>query len=235
MTMKHPQIFRISGQTLTAALSLGAATTAFALSSCINDPVRSAAIAALGDETPGYPANTQYHRPGQPCGTCHESRGPGSPKFVLAGTVFWGRCNLTQQEFAANPKAAAEKCDRQPVDRAEIRVREASGTVVCFNTNCAGNFYVTEPEGKGLTFPLQVSVTKRLKDGSLRTASMGSHIGRDVSCSNCHDNPARPESPGQVYLYDYDDQGKNKLPAEAKALKCPPAPPDVDPPKECVP
>jgi hypothetical protein len=231
--MKHLQ--KRKGTVLTWSLAAGATFTAFLLSSCINDPVRSSAIAALGDETPGYPANSQYHRPGQPCGTCHESRGPGSPKFVLAGTVFWGRCNLTQQEFAADPKAAAAKCDRQPVNGAEVRIRGSNDSTLCFNTNCAGNFHVTESDAVGLTFPLLVSVTKRLKDGALKTTVMASHVGRDVSCANCHDNPARPESPGQVYLYDYGLDGKNKLPAEAAAIKCPPSPPDADPPKTCTP
>jgi hypothetical protein len=230
------QVFRKSSRTdvlrsaLSLVLGLGATLSAVTLSSCVNDPVRSAAIDALGDEVPGYPEESQYHRPGQPCGVCHESRGPG-PKFMLAGTVFWGRCNITPQQ-ANDPVVVREKCDRQPVDRAEVRIIDATKSQKCFYTNCAGNFHVREGEWAP-TFPLLVTVSKILSNGQRQTAQMGSHIGREVSCNACHDNPARPESPGQIFLFDYNKDGKVQLPAEARALKCPPEPPNVDPPKEC--
>jgi hypothetical protein len=214
------------------ALCVGAAASSFGTSSCINDPVHNSAVNALGDETPGYPEESQYHRPGQPCTTCHWTQGPGSNKFVLAGTVFWGQCNISDQE-AQNPAIVKARCDRQPVDRAEVRVLASKGGAKCFYTNCAGNFFVREDEWNGLTYPLLVSVSKKLSNGTYKVAKMSGHIGREPSCANCHDNPARAVSPGQVYLYEYNEKGELALPAEAKALKCPPEAPNTDPPKEC--
>ncbi len=160
-------------------------------SSCNLDPVNRAAVNALGPERDDlYLPESEFHRPGEPCATCHSSAGPADSQFVLGGTIFWGPRNY----------------DRR-VDGAYVRIKDARKTTKCFVTNCNGNFFVRPEEFEKLTFPLLVSV-ERTQDpynsNSPRLAfkEMGGHIGREASCATCHILGLKDfGSPGQIYLF----------------------------------
>jgi hypothetical protein len=205
-------------------LTLAGATL---LASCVNDPVYNTRQQAFGDDF-SYPSGnegTAYHRPGQPCVECHSKRGGASPVFAVAGTIFWGTCNIKKD---ADDKTRRERCDQTPVAGAEVRIIDKidKAKPYCVKTNCAGNF--SFPDTK-VSFPFLVSVSKRSKTGELvAQASMSGHISRDGSCAGCHDNPQREESPGQVYLYAQEKDGKVGIPSDARevmkrdaAEKCP--------------
>jgi hypothetical protein len=159
-------------------------------SSCNLDPVNRAAVNALGPERDDlYLPESEFHRPGEPCVTCHSKAGPADSEFVLGGTIFWGPKNY----------------DRR-VDGAFVRIRDVRAPK-CFVTNCSGNFYVRPKEFEGLTFPLLVSVERtedpyKLDSKRLVLKEMGGHIGREPSCATCHILNTRDYgSPGQIYLY----------------------------------
>lgn len=165
---------------------------AIAGSSCNLNPVNRAAVNALGPERDDlYLPESEFHRPGEPCTTCHSKDGPASDsEFALGGTVFWGPNNY----------------DRR-VDGAYVRIRDAHKTTKCFVTNCNGNFYVRPAEFEKLTYPLLVSV-ERTTDPNDSNAKrlvfkeMGGHIGREGSCANCHILGLKDfGSPGQIYMY----------------------------------
>lgn len=195
---------------------LWATAAVVALGSCVNDPVADTRLTALGDDFPAGLEETQYHRPGQPCVTCHGKRGSASPKFSVAGTVFWGSCNISKTDFA-DEKIRAEKCDLTPVKNAEVRFVDYLGTPVCAVTNCWGNF--TVPDGQ-IGFPFLVSVSKRLDNGDLLVErQMQGHVAREGSCAGCHDNPRRADSPGQIYLFPDDERtGKVTIPEAARTV-----------------
>lgn len=164
-------------------------------SSCNLDPVHRAGVNNLGDEQDAlYPAESEYHRPGEPCALCHSKAGPADSEFVLAGTVFWG----------------PDRYDRR-VDRAYVRIGGPEKTTRCFVTNCNGNFYVRPEDYKNLKFPLLVSV-ERVNDPagpgpdaekSIKIRRMTSHIGREPSCATCHILGLRDYgSPGQIRMFD---------------------------------
>ena len=139
-------------------------------------PVHDAQVDALGPEAPGVsPGPT--HRPGQPCTVCHGGKGPGSPQFDMAGTVF------------------ARADDREGVAGATVWLTEKSGKGVGLFTNEVGNFYTVEGE-LGLEFPLWTSVEY---DGA--TVEMRTPIFRARACAECHSDPIGQSSVGHVYFY----------------------------------
>jgi hypothetical protein len=202
---------------------------AAAVGSCVNDPVQNTRLSALGDDFPAGLEETAYHRPGQPCLTCHdEKRGSSSAKFAVAGTIFWGTCNIDKTE-AADDKVRNERCDLTPVRDAEVRLINTGGGRACAVTNCWGNFTFPTNDAR-IEFPFLVSVAKKGLDGQyLVQTQMGGHISREGSCAGCHDNPRRADSPGQVYLFAEDGRtGKVGIPPAARAVmdkdrtfKCP--------------
>jgi len=177
------------------AASFSVALAACAATSC-GDPVHDHAVKALGDERGGVPLG-EYHRAGQPCVTCHGEFGPAKLRFSLAGTVFNG------------PSQAIGE------DQVTIELIDAEGQapIKQLLTNCVGNFFVTQDDYQA-SFPVSVWIRK---GSSLR--KMQSHIGRDGSCNQCHqdvvdhaDNnklKASFDRVGHVTLYPND----NNLPA----------------------
>lgn len=176
---------------------LGVAALGSFGASCNLDPVQSSAVKDLGPELADvYPPESAYHRPGEPCVVCHQSKGPASESpFVLAGTIFWGPKNY----------------DRR-VDGAYVRILDASKTTKCFVTNCNGNFFVRPKDFADLKFPLLVSVERTQDPYDPRSKrlvfkEMGGHIGREPSCAGCHNMNFKDfASPGQIYLYGSEEQ-----------------------------
>jgi len=150
-----------------------------AASSC--DPVHNHALDALGPETPGV-AKGPLHRPGQPCGLCHDGALGDPPAFSVAGTVF---------ENAG---------DRVAFSGATITLTDASGRTYAATTNAAGNFYLT-PQDFLPRYPMHVAVTSSATAFTAAvTVKMQSHIGSNGSCAGCHADPPGPDSPGHVYF-----------------------------------
>lgn len=145
------------------------------------DPVNDDAVAALGGEASGVRPGP-LHRPGQPCLLCHDGAFGNPPAFSLAGTVF------------------LQPTGKQPVQSASVDVQEPSGTVTRFETNQAGNFYVS-PSRFQPVFPLEVKLQYQGQ-----TTTMHGLIGRDGACAGCHSDPAGADSPGHVFLL-LDDGG----------------------------
>jgi cytochrome c553 len=160
---------------------------ALLLASCTPDPVHEKAVSALGDEAPGGPS--AFHRPGQPCGTCHEAEGPAKSDFSVAGTIF------------------DSPTTRIGVEGARVELRDADGSMPPGNaavTNCAGNFFVRRSDWSP-RFPITVKVTK----GEV-SRTMESPIGVTASCAACHSlKPSAPPGPisklAPVYLFDGPD------------------------------
>lgn len=148
-----------------------------ALPSACADPVVDEVVDALGPERSGVPQGPE-HRPGQPCVTCHQTSGPGSPDFSLGGTVY------SDQERAL------------PLEGASVEFVDAIGRRHTEVTNCAGNFYITKDEWEP-RFPLWTQV--RFRDKSI---AMETPIYRDGSCASCHADPAAQGSTGHVYVSD---------------------------------
>jgi hypothetical protein len=156
----------------TRALSLLLAL-AFATVLACDDPVHDAEVDALGPEngTPG-----PKHRPGQPCLTCHGGSGPGSAHYAIAGTVY------------------TSKLDLQPLSGCDVELTDSRGETKHAISNDAGNFYLTSDEWQPIA-PIHVKLTYLQI-----TAEMGTHIGRDGSCADCHFDPQSAGSPGHVFL-----------------------------------
>jgi hypothetical protein len=154
-----------------------AGLVALAVSSAGCDPVHADAIAALGGEAPGVPPGP-LHRPGQPCGLCHDGAFNDPPAFSLAGTLYLDATGLT------------------PVSGAAVILEDSNFVTSPPGTsNEAGNFYWT-PEQFTPKYPVQVnSVTV---DTGVAIA-MHSHIGGNGSCAGCHVDPPAPDSPGHIY------------------------------------
>jgi hypothetical protein len=138
------------------------------------DPVHSDRVEALGPEVPGVPTGP-FHRPGQPCTVCHGGKGPGSPTFDLAGTVF----ELKDQTA--------------PAFGATVRLVDSQGSSYAAGTNEAGNFWIPESE-LALGFPIWVSV-----EFSGTSIEMKTPIFRARSCAECHGDPPGPSAVGHVY------------------------------------
>ena len=133
------------------------------------------AVDALGGETPGGPS--PFHRPGQPCVTCHGELGPAESEFSLAGTVYLVR-------NAEDPAVGAF-----------IQIQDSAGQVVTLQTNEAGNFWLTPAQWEPV-YPIQT----RVRWGRI-TKQMNQPINRAESCADCH-VPPKPSrtSPGRVYI-----------------------------------
>jgi hypothetical protein len=202
--------------TLQLLLGVGAAVTSTSLGSCVVDPVHDNAVKVLGPET--ELAETEYHRPGQPCLTCHGARGPAKSRFSMGGTVFY----LPDDEKVAPT----------PVEGADILIRDANGADLRVRSNCKGNFFIRycsratcPPYNPGeltlsaeITYPFFVTVAK---GGTYK--QMQGHIGRDGSCAGCHRDPPFYDSPGHVFLYSSPgDIPGGKVPEPGP---CPPAGP----------
>lgn len=161
--------------------------------SCTPDPVQHDAVKALGKETAGGP--NEFHRAGQPCGTCHQDGGNASSDFSIAGTIFAGPDNLIG------------------VEGARVDLVDANGTSPPISrpvlTNCVGNFFVLRTDWDP-AFPIAVRISK----GSV-TRTMRSQISRASSCAECHKAELPPVDPfgtvPHVYLFsDQDPAGKAK-------------------------
>jgi hypothetical protein len=146
----------------------------FAASACV-DPVHDERVAALGPEAPGVEEG-ELHRPGQPCTVCHGDKGPGSPSFGIAGTLF------------------ATDSERTPLAGATVRMVDERLRTLALTTNAAGNFYA-ESEQLSLSFPFWVSI-----DWGGRSVDMLTPVFRSGSCAECHADPAGPASVGHVYF-----------------------------------
>jgi hypothetical protein len=152
-------------------------------SGCSGDPVRDAAISALGPEDSNGPGPD--HRPGQPCLLCHSSGGPAASKaFAVAGTVY------------KTPKAGDDGQDSITVQFVDAN---GGGPVVSPTTGPTGNFYVPIADWGNMAFPLKVGLYDDAK--SPPTQTMTSLIGREGSCNFCHrPNPSGDLSQAQVDL-----------------------------------
>jgi hypothetical protein len=205
-----------------AATRLVAAGSLVALasvgSSCNLDPVHRAGVNGLGPENGDlYPVESEYHRPGEPCGLCHSDKGPADGIFKLGGTIFWGPDNYNAR-----------------VDNAYVRILDANKTKRCFVTNCNGNFYVRETDFAKITFPLLVSVERTIDPGqnenTLVIRRMSSHVGREPSCAICHIQGLRDfASPGQIRMFNSEQEFKDK---KINTVPCPP-PPEFDQVAQC--
>ena len=136
------------------------------LTSCAEEPVHDQEVKALGDERPGF-SQDEFHRAGQPCVTCHGEFGPAKTRFAFAGTIF------TDPQ---NPVGAAGVT----VNLLDDNQTTPSKTIV---TNCVGNFFIAPEDWPGLAFPVLV---KSLEKDQEVAPSMISHIGRERSCNQCH-------------------------------------------------
>lgn len=133
-------------------------------------------MASLGDEAPGVqPGPT--HRPGQPCGYCHDGTDEARA-FSMSGTVF------------------ATIDGKKPVSGALVTMTDSKDTSFVAETNCAGNFFV-RPETWQPVFPVKTKVT-----WGAQTLEMESRIHREGSCAACHGLTASPSSAGPVFLWD---------------------------------
>jgi hypothetical protein len=142
--------------------------------SCL-DPVHQDAVDELGPEAKGEePGPT--HRRGQPCLTCHGGKGPGSPEFSVAGTVY----------------AVRGGSDVAP--GVTVVITDLDGRSKSVVTNRAGNFFI-EKEQWDPVFPLHV----RLEGGD-KPKEMISRIGGNGSCASCHRTTGDNRHMPAVYL-----------------------------------
>ncbi|MEM9694183.1 MAG: carboxypeptidase-like regulatory domain-containing protein [Myxococcota bacterium] len=141
----------------------------------IDSPTEDAEIEALGPELPDV-APSEFHRPGQPCTTCHDEYGPGNPVFSVGGTVF------------------ATNVDKVPVEGATVTLTDSRGEVRTAVTNCVGNFFIEDATFRPV-YPMGVTVDCPLTG----PVAMQSLINREGSCAFCHANQPSPTSAGWVY------------------------------------
>ncbi len=132
-----------------------------ALASACYDPVHQDDVAALGDEDPNV-APGAFHRPGQPCLTCHSGSGPGDAIFSIAGTAYQVRGGTL------------------PLDSAMITITDAKGDSRGVLSNGAGNFFIRQSDWNP-TYPVHVQL-----DSEDITRKMTTTIGRNGGCGTCH-------------------------------------------------
>ena len=165
-----------------SAISALLALLAAASSGCSGDPVRDAAIAALGPEDTAGPGPD--HRPGQPCLLCHSAGGPAASKaLAIAGTVY------------KTPQAGADGQDGITVQFVDSR---GTGPRVPPPTGPSGNFYVPLGDWPDMAFPIRVGLYDDPTGGPKQ--AMQSLIGREGSCNFCH----RPNKSGDLTPADLD-------------------------------
>ena len=156
------------------SLAVAAVALAATLSTSCFDPVHSDDVAALGDEAP-LVRTGPTHRPGQPCLVCHGGKGPGSPEFEIAGTIY---------EYRDVPSGG--------VDQVTINITDVTGKVVPLKSNRAGNFYL-EKDRETLAYPLTVELNdSRIMDKPVGVKPMITTIGRRADCAFCHVNNLNP-------------------------------------------
>jgi hypothetical protein len=161
----------------------------------------------LPDEVPGV-AQSEYHRPGQPCLLCHGPYGGAKPEMSVAGTIF----------------AIPDPEGKHPlgVDGVKVTITDSFGDVKTKKTNCIGNFYITADEWEP-GFPLAAKIEYPTPGGAkdaTTPAYMTTRIGRDGSCAGCHQGARSESSPGWVYCLQADT---DPFPAPDKS--CPGVPP----------
>jgi hypothetical protein len=88
----------------------------------------------------------------------------------------------------------AVKGQGSPISGATVHLADANNTKRDALTNAVGNIYVTLDDWAPAA-PIKVSITY-----ADLTATMGTHIGRDGSCADCHYDPPGPMSAGSVYV-----------------------------------
>ncbi len=152
---------------------------------CIGRSPEQEERAALGP----YEDGDEFHRPGQPCLTCHrEGYSPGGARFLIAGTVY------------LRPN------DASGIRDIEVVILDGLDREIVATTNQVGTFFVQRggerrSGGVGVAFdpapPYRVSV--RRPGGTEQV--MQSLVWRDGSCAGCHslDGP-NETSAGRVYL-----------------------------------
>lgn len=149
-------------------------------------------IELLGEENPNVPAG-EFHRPGQPCVLCHSAYEGDEPLMSVGGTIF------------------ADTEDTLPVADVQVVLTDAVGEQRIVNTNCIGNFFITEDDWMP-QFPIAAEIRYPLYDegGQVilnaegepdrRQKTMDSFISRDGSCASCHTLDGRGlASTGWVY------------------------------------
>ena len=146
------------------------------LISCI-DAQHGDAVSDLGPEINGERPGPD-HRAGQPCTTCHSGKGPGSPEFVMAGTVYAAR-----ESLVAMPGVT-------------VVMTDAHGSTVTSVSNRVGNFYV-ESSRWTPTYPVYVE----MQYGSF-TKAMKTPIGRNGGCGFCHQGVGDASHDPAVFLKD---------------------------------
>jgi len=132
------------------------------------DPVHDDQIAALGPEVAGVPEGPT-HRPGQPCRTCHGGDGPGSPEWIVAGTLYRVR---GAPAALSGGRVIVRDSSANPVERTIL-------------SNSVGNFYISKDEWAPV-FPIFVRLEYVGSDQTVRTAEMLTPIGRNGGCGFCH-------------------------------------------------
>ena len=176
-----------------------------------DSPVNDDRIECLGGEQPEVPPS-EFHRPGQPCVTCHGEYAAESPILAVAGTIM---------STPFNPV---------PVEGVLVRLTDAQATVVEKTTNCIGNFQVTADEWTP-AFPLRAEIECPTGDPDkpIRRFVMGTRITRDGSCAGCHIGPPSQYSPGWIYCAESEAAGSPYVVSDAcpgvpyglPAAKCP--------------
>jgi hypothetical protein len=160
---------------------------------CDTDPVHTEAVKILGPEVAGIPKG-EFHRAGQPCVTCHGGEGPASTTFTIAGTVFYGPANGNVPPIG--------------VGGVTVTLEDDSESVFPVTTDCVGNFFIKPGDWPGHPeFPVLVTISGAPENMNL-VQPMQSHIGRDGSCSDCHQYPTTAnyfQTPGLVHLSPTDD------------------------------
>jgi hypothetical protein len=160
---------------LARALAAGFASLALVGGVACNDPVHDNEVAALGPENPDVEQGP-FHRPGQPCLTCHGGSGPAKSQFTMGGTVYQTHAGTV------------------PLNGGVVEITDPQMTRFDVKTNAAGNFYITESDYSP-GYPAHVTVSF---NGV--TTTMLTHIGRDGSCADCHFDPPGPATEGHAYL-----------------------------------
>jgi mono/diheme cytochrome c family protein len=138
-----------------------------------------------------YDDGDEFHRPGQPCLTCHrEGYAPGDDEFLLAGTVY------------------LRAADANGVEGIEVVIVDGLDREIVATTNRVGNFFVKHGDGdedrRGRTSvrfdpvpPYQI----RVREPGGAEQVMESLVWREGSCAACHtlDGP-HESSVGRVFV-----------------------------------
>ncbi|MBI5185220.1 MAG: carboxypeptidase regulatory-like domain-containing protein [Nitrospinae bacterium] len=76
----------------------------------------------------GQSRGNRFHMPGEDCGICHNTTGKASRfNFSISGTIY------------------KDRTGREPLEGAEIILKDAQGGVISMTSNAAGNFFTYTP------------------------------------------------------------------------------------------